>query len=81
MPHALALPVYSDFIIRKSRFIGCVEPCDGREAALARVAQLRAEHPSPSLSLGTTLPNEINNLGDYSGVYGTTFAQIHTHLD
>jgi hypothetical protein len=30
--------------------------------------------PSPSLSLGTTLPNEINNLGDYSGVYGTTVA-------
>jgi hypothetical protein len=28
----------------------------------------------PSLSLGTTLPNEINNLGDYSGVYGTTVA-------
>jgi|GEM_PF-4400181 len=29
---------------------------------------------NPSLSLGTTLPNEINNLGDYSGVYGTTVA-------
>jgi hypothetical protein len=26
------------------------------------------------LSLGTTSSNEINGLGDYSGVYGTTFA-------
>jgi hypothetical protein len=29
---------------------------------------------SPSLSLGTTSPNEIDNLGDYSGVYGIAFA-------
>jgi len=28
---------------------------------------------SPSLSLGTTYPNEINSLGDFFGVYGTTF--------
>ena len=28
---------------------------------------------SPSLSLGTTDSNEINSLGDFFGVYGTTF--------
>ena len=28
---------------------------------------------SPSLSFGTTTPNEINGLGAYLGVYGTTF--------
>jgi|GEM_PF-4343777 len=45
MSHVLAAPIQSDFTLRKSRFIGCVEPCIGREAALARRAQLRAEHP------------------------------------
>lgn len=28
---------------------------------------------SPSLSFGTTTPNEIIDLGRYGGVYGTTF--------
>jgi hypothetical protein len=45
MSHVLAAPIQSDFTLRKSRFIGCVEPCIGREAALTRRAQLRAEHP------------------------------------
>ena len=37
------------------------------QALLARVL------PGPSLSLGTTDSNEINSLGDFFGVYGTTF--------
>ena len=31
------------------------------------------EHPNPSLSLGSTTPNRINNLELNSGAYGTTF--------
>jgi uncharacterized YigZ family protein len=45
MPYALQAPVHSELIIKKSRFIGCVETVPDRAAALARVAALRAEHP------------------------------------
>ena len=41
----LAAPVHSDLVIRKSRFIGCVQPIADREAAQAVVASLRAAHP------------------------------------
>jgi uncharacterized YigZ family protein len=44
--YTLAIPAHSDLTIRKSRFIGCVEPVDGREAAQQRVARLRVEHPA-----------------------------------
>lgn len=43
--YSLASPVSSYLEIRKSRFIGCVEPIADRAAAQARVARLRAEHP------------------------------------
>jgi len=45
MPFTLAGPVHSDLSIKKSRFIGCVEPVPDRAAAVARVAALRAQHP------------------------------------
>ncbi|WP_310386762.1 YigZ family protein [Roseateles sp.] len=45
MPNALAHPVHSALIIKKSRFIGCVEAMPDRAGAIARVAALKAEHP------------------------------------
>ncbi len=45
MPHTLAAPVHSDLLIRKSRFIGCVQPVPDRATAQAVVAGLRAAHP------------------------------------
>ena len=45
MPYTLAEAVHSELVIKKSRFLGCVEPVAGREQAVARVAQLRAQHP------------------------------------
>lgn len=44
MADTLAAPCHSDIVIRKSRFIGCVEPMADRQAAVQRVAQLRAAH-------------------------------------
>lgn len=41
----LAGPVESELLIRKSRFLGRVMPVDGREAAYAEVARLKALHP------------------------------------
>lgn len=45
MAMTLAGPAHSELVIRKSRFIGCVEPMPDRAAAQARVQALRAEHP------------------------------------
>lgn len=45
MPSTLTEPVHSDLLIRKSRFIGCVEPMVDRAAAQIRVAELRQMHP------------------------------------
>ena len=43
MPSTLATPVHSELVIKKSRFIGCVEPMSDRVSAVARVAALKAE--------------------------------------
>ena len=45
MPYTLQTPVHSEQLIRKSRFIACVQPIPGRTEALAVVAALRAQHP------------------------------------
>ncbi len=45
MPHTLAAPVHSDLLIRKSRFIGCVQAVPDRVAARAVVDALRVQHP------------------------------------
>ena len=45
MSLTLAHPAHSELVIKKSRFIGCVQAVADRAAAQAVVAQLRAEHP------------------------------------
>ena len=45
MPFSLAAPAHHELVIKKSRFIACVEPVSGRDEAQARVVQLKAEHP------------------------------------
>ena len=45
MPLSIASACSSELLIRKSRFIGCVQPVADRQAAQAIVAQLRAQHP------------------------------------
>ena len=48
MPFSLEAPVHSELVIKKSRFIGCVESVADRAAALQRVAELWAQHPGAS---------------------------------
>ncbi|MEN3372116.1 YigZ family protein [Dechloromonas sp. ZS-1] len=43
--YTLAVPVCSALLIKKSRFIGCVQPVHDRSEAQAIVSALRAEHP------------------------------------
>jgi uncharacterized YigZ family protein len=45
VPFTLAEAHHSELLIKKSRFIGCVEPVSGRDQALARVDELRRQHP------------------------------------
>ena len=46
MSFTLSQPAHSELLIKKSRFIGCVQPVADRAAALAVVASLRSEHPA-----------------------------------
>jgi uncharacterized YigZ family protein len=45
MPYTIATPVHHELLIKKSRFIGCVQPMPDRAGALQVVAALRAQHP------------------------------------
>ena len=45
MPQTLSAPAHSELLIKKSRFIGCVQPMSDRAAAQAVVQQLRQQHP------------------------------------
>jgi uncharacterized YigZ family protein len=45
MPYSLAAAVSSELLIKKSRFIGCVQPMTDRAGAQKIVAQLKALHP------------------------------------
>jgi uncharacterized YigZ family protein len=46
MKYTLPASVHSDLLIKKSRFMGCVQPVADRETAKKIVAALWAEHPN-----------------------------------
>lgn len=45
MPFTLSAPAHSDLLIKKSRFIGCVQPMPDRASAQAHVDALWLQHP------------------------------------
>ncbi|WP_234194965.1 IMPACT family protein [Pseudacidovorax sp. NFM-22] len=45
MPFSIAAPANFELLVRKSRFLACVQAVPDRAAAQAIVAQLRAQHP------------------------------------
>ena len=45
MPFTLTAPAHSDLTIKKSRFIGCVQPMADRASAQAQVDALWKQHP------------------------------------
>lgn len=45
MPQTLAAPSHSDLVIKKSRFIGCVQPMADRASVQAAVDALWKQHP------------------------------------
>jgi len=46
MPQSVTTPSTSEPLIKKSRFIGCVQPVADRAAAQQVVATLRSQHPA-----------------------------------
>lgn len=84
MAHTLSRPAHSDLIIRKSRFIGCVEPMASREAAQVRVAQLRAAHPGSAhvcWAFHAGGQSAANDDGEPSGTAGQPMLRVLRHHD
>jgi uncharacterized YigZ family protein len=84
MPFSLAAPVHHELIIKKSRFIACVEPVSGREQALLRVAQLKAEHPDARHVCWALLAggqSAANDDGEPGGTAGRPMLDVLRHQD
>ena len=84
MPFTLSAPVHSELLIKKSRFIGCVEPCAGREAAQARVAELRVQHPTASHVCWALMAgghSAANDDGEPGGTAGRPMLEVLRHQD
>ncbi len=84
MPFTLSAPSHSDDTIKKSRFIGCVEPMADRASALRRVAALRTEHPGAThvcwalMAGGHSAANDDREPG---GTAGRPMLEVLRHHD
>ncbi|MDC8786624.1 IMPACT family protein [Roseateles koreensis] len=84
MACTLAHPVHSELIIKKSRFIACVEPMADRALATARVAALRAEHPGAVHVCWALLAGGQSAAvddGEPSGTAGRPMLEVMRHQD
>jgi uncharacterized YigZ family protein len=84
MPFTLAQAAHHELVIKKSRFIACIEPIAGREEALARVAQLKAEHPDAAHVCWALLAggqSAANDDGEPGGTAGRPMLDVLRHQD
>lgn len=84
MPQTLAAAVHSELVIKKSRFIGCVEPIADRAAAQVRVAELRAQHPDATHVCWALLAGGQSAAvddGEPSGTAGRPMLDVLRHQD
>jgi uncharacterized YigZ family protein len=84
MPFSLAQPVHHELVIKKSRFIACVEPMAGREDAQARVAALKAAHPDAAHVCWALLAggqSAANDDGEPGGTAGRPMLDVLRHQD
>lgn len=78
----LLQPCQAETLIKKSRFLACVEPCEGREAAQARVAELRAQHPQAAHVCWALLAggqSAANDDGEPGGTAGRPMLEVLRH--
>ncbi|MFY7864125.1 IMPACT family protein [Roseateles sp.] len=84
MPFSLAASVHSEIIIKKSRFIACVECMTDRHGATERVAALRAEHPGAVHVCWALLAGGQSAAvddGEPSGTAGRPMLEVLRHQD
>ena len=82
MSFSLAAPAHHELVIKKSRFIACIEPVAGREEAQARVATLKAEHPDAAHVCWALLAggqSAANDDGEPSGTAGRPMLEVLRH--
>ncbi|MEY4662135.1 MAG: family er YigZ [Pseudomonadota bacterium] len=86
MSFSLTSPAHHELVIKKSRFIACIEPVAGREEAQARVAALKAEHPDAAHVCWALLAggqSAAHDDGEPSGTAGRPMLEVlrHQHLE
>lgn len=86
MTYTLSHAGHAELDIKKSRFLACVEPMADRQAALARVAALKAAHPAAAHVCWALLAgghSAANDDGEPSGTAGRPMLDVlrHQQLD
>lgn len=84
MPQTIAAPVQSELLIKKSRFIGCVQPMTDRTEAQKVVAELWALHPGAAHVCWALLAGGQSAAvddGEPSGTAGRPMLDVLRHQD
>ena len=83
-PWTLRVSVHSELLIRKSRFVGCVQPIADRPAALVVVDALRAAHPGAAHVCWALLAGGESAAvddGEPGGTAGRPMLEVLRHQD
>lgn len=84
MPHTLRTPTHSELVIKKSRFIGCVQPMADRASAQATVDALWQLHPGAAHICWALLAGGQSAAvddGEPGGTAGRPMLEVLRHQD
>ena len=84
MPQTIAAPVHFELVIKKSRFLACVQPMADRAGAQQVVAGLRAQHPGAAHVCWALLAGGQSAAvddGEPSGTAGRPMLDVLRHQD